>query len=101
MTNQLDRMEAKLDQLLTKELPAVLSTSEAGKLLGCNTPSSASHKLRQLGIPKIGFGQYRRSDIMNHLARQSLAHAKQREDDKALEVSTEGHLRRRPVNHHE
>lgn len=68
-TAQLDRIEAKLDRLVSPELP-IVGVEEAMKLTGAKSRSALYDHLKFLGVQPYARGRYRRIDIVNAIGRQ-------------------------------
>lgn len=75
MTDQLTRIEAKLDRLINGPQPEILGAREGMKLLGCRTYSAFYRRIKELGVKPVMYGKYRRVDFTNALARRALGFA--------------------------
>ncbi len=72
MSDQLSRIEAKLDRLIAGEASLLVSAKEARALLGCRSNPAFWRRCKEFGIKSIAYDKYRRADIENALARRAL-----------------------------
>lgn len=102
--DQLTRIESKIDILLHGKNAPVVDLKEAMRLLGCGSISSFRRQARAFKITAMARGKYSRVDMENAVARKNHeAHVfnSQREADRMLEETTEGHVHRDPPNPHD
>lgn len=69
---QLDRIEAKLDRLISGPEGPIVGTKEAMRLTGAHSLSALYRQLTKLGIKPYLRGKYRRVDITNAIGRRAL-----------------------------
>lgn len=70
-TEQLNRIEAKLDRLIGPE-PAVISCKQARELWGCKSNASLYRAAKTFGFHPVLHGKWRRLDWMNAITTRAL-----------------------------
>jgi hypothetical protein len=79
----LDNIRAIVDSVIIERLrtfkpaaapePEVITRAEAMALLRCNSATALSRTLADLKIKRVSAGKFRRKDIINAIARRTLA----------------------------
>lgn len=69
---RLDRIEAKIDRLIGGPPAEILTTKEAMHMTGTRTYSSLYRILAIIGVRAYAKGKYRRLELQNAIAKQSL-----------------------------
>lgn len=97
----LERIEAKLDRLISGPESPIVGRAEVMRLTGTKSTSAMHAALKRLNVQPFAKGKYRRADITNAIARISLGRAAQQRADLEHERTTEAQRISPKVNRHD
>lgn len=82
---RLDRIEAKLDRLLGGPAPEIMTPKDVMKMAGFGSLPTVYRFLHSLRVRPFLRGKYRRTEVLNAMARKSL-------EDRLAETVTEARI---------
>lgn len=97
----LQRIEAKLDRLISGPEAPTIGREEIMRLTGTRSRTAMHEALKQLGVRPFSRGKYRRIDLTNAIGKRALELAARLRADREHELKTEAQRLTTKPNRHD